>query len=130
MRMKVKIPLIAEIEARSRAEAERKLDAFREATLPSENYGVLLYQPRDEQPSYPLTCPQCGNKEFKEIGMIYAENRVKPYTTERGAPVQVDVGGFDWGDLFVVAGVACAKCHAAVWKREDPIVVPVEHLLM
>jgi len=41
------ILMIAEIKAPSRPEAIAKLDAFREAVLPSENYGVTLYQ-RDD----------------------------------------------------------------------------------
>lgn len=45
----VKIRLVAEIEAADRAEAERKLDAFRDATMPSLHYGILLHQQNGEQ---------------------------------------------------------------------------------
>lgn len=50
--MKTKLMLIAEIEHDEPGEgqtavdmAERKLDAFREAVLPADNYGVVLYRP-------------------------------------------------------------------------------------
>jgi hypothetical protein len=44
--MKVQLLLIAEVEVENRIapleEAQEKLDAFREAVLPSENYGIHL----------------------------------------------------------------------------------------
>jgi len=49
MRHVVKLLIVAEIQSDSErdavvAEAHTKLDAFREATLPWENYGVTLYR--------------------------------------------------------------------------------------
>lgn len=51
--MKTDLPLLAEIEhdppgpnQSARLLAEAKLDAFREAVLPAENYGITLHQPR------------------------------------------------------------------------------------
>ena len=44
--MKVKLLMIAEVEVEQKdaaiEEAHDKLDAFREATLPSQNYGITL----------------------------------------------------------------------------------------
>jgi len=53
MNGKVKVVLIAEIEMNnpspSQNEVQAKLDAFREAVLPAENYGITLYRPTRQE---------------------------------------------------------------------------------
>jgi hypothetical protein len=70
-RMKVKLRLIAEIEAPNVMVARRKLDAFRESVLPSDNYGISLYEDYSEgKPgatvcehfNEPFECPICKEK--------------------------------------------------------------------
>jgi len=41
----IKLYLVAEFEAASSVEEARgKLDAFRESVMPSQNYGIILYE--------------------------------------------------------------------------------------
>ena len=46
--MKIKLRLIAEIAAPNVMIARRKLDVFRESVLPSDNYGISLYEDYSE----------------------------------------------------------------------------------
>ena len=59
--MKIKLKLIAEIEVENVMEARRNLDAFRESVLPSENYGISLYEDHSEvrQEGCGCTCLEC-----------------------------------------------------------------------
>ncbi len=44
----IKLYLVAEFEAVSSVEeARRRLDAFRESVMPSQNYGITLYEDTD-----------------------------------------------------------------------------------
>ena len=44
----IKLHLVAELEAvSSLEEARRRLDAFRESVMPSQNYGITLYEDPD-----------------------------------------------------------------------------------
>mgnify|MGYP001616231877 CR=1 FL=1 len=54
--MRVKILMVADIDvgcpaniAAAKAEAFRRLDSFREAALPSANYGIVLYRIRPDE---------------------------------------------------------------------------------
>lgn len=65
MKQIVKLLTVVEIEVDSEsddavAEAHAVLDAFREATLPSENYGVTLYSAASNDLSSDLVNPQSG----------------------------------------------------------------------
>jgi hypothetical protein len=47
----IKLYLVAEFEAVSSVEeARRRLDAFRESAMPSQNYGITLYENTDQRP--------------------------------------------------------------------------------
>ena len=73
----MKILLVADIKgAKTAAEAQRKLDAFREATLPGPEYGICLYQPDGAlNPARPIIQLQEGEDHRRaDDGLILIRN--------------------------------------------------------
>lgn len=101
----IKLNLIAEIESDSEADALAKLDAFREAVMPAENYGIAFSRELKSLPSKRASLEhECDN-----CGECWTENNLHEIDDYFQ---RVESGG-------VVPSGQCRECGALCYPFED-----------